>query len=245
MKTIGVIGGSGFYSYPELSDIKQVSVDTPYGRLVGITEGYLGEYKIIFLPRHGDKHGIPPHKVNYRANIAALHQLGASDILAFNVVGGVGEKCAPGTLVVPDQIIDYTYGREHTFFDGFEGELSHIDFSFPFDESIRQALIKNLANTDGEYLTSGTYGCTQGPRLETAAEIRKMHNDGCDLVGMTLMPEAALAREKNMNYASLCLVANWAAGIKNEKTLIDNILALLNSFVPQIREIMLKTIRFL
>ncbi|WP_086931526.1 S-methyl-5'-thioinosine phosphorylase [Agarilytica rhodophyticola] len=245
MKTIGIIGGSGFYNYPELGETNVISVDTAYGKVNAIAEASLNGNKILFLPRHGEGHKTPPHKVNYRANIEALHQLGATHVLAFNVVGGIGEKCAPGTMVVPDQIIDYTYGREHTFFDGFENELAHIDFGEPFSEEIRQALIKTLSGSEFEYLNQGTYGCTQGPRLESAAEIRKLRNDGCDLVGMTLMPEAALAREKGLQYASLCFVANWGAGMENEKVLIDNILALLNSFVPKIREIILKTTRFL
>jgi len=264
MKTIGVIGGSGFYQFPGLRDMSVDNVDTAYGSVESVCQGFLSstsygapnsapvdveklqadDIRIVFLPRHGANHHTPPHKVNYRANIEALHQLGADKIFAFGATGGISEKCKPGSIVVPDQIIDYTHGRAQTFFDGFSTSLEHIDFTFPFDESLRELLIKNLQGSDFNVVTTGTCACTQGPRLETKAEIEKLKKDGCDIVGMTLMPEAALARERGMAYVSLSLVVNWAAGVSDEAISLNNIMALLESSVPKIREVMLKTIMF-
>lgn len=245
MKTLGVIGGSGFYEFPELENISTHSLETEYGRVESVVEGFLEQKRILFLARHGTLHNIPPHKVNYRANIQALYQLGVSDIIGINASGGIGEYCSPGTFVIPDQIIDYTYGREHTFFDGFKQMLEHVDFTDPFDNTLRNNLINIVSSSQVSFLDYGTYACTQGPRLETRAEINKLRNDGCDLVGMTMMPESALAREKAIPYASLSLIVNWAAGVSEELISLNNIMALLKSSVPQIRDILLKTVRFL
>ncbi len=244
MSVLGVIGGSGFYHFPELAHQELVSVETNYGVVNAIAKGRAEEKEAYFLPRHGTQHSTPPHKINYRANIAALKKLGVTHIIAFNASGGISEQFAPGKLVIPDQIIDYTHGRAHTFFDGFDNHLPHIEFAQPFATNLRKALISTLANGAQAYVPTGTYGCTQGPRLETAAEIIKLKNDGCDLVGMTIMPEAALAREKEIAYASINLIVNWAAGVEDEDFSLDNILALLNSSVPKIRELILKTVRF-
>jgi purine nucleoside phosphorylase len=169
---------------------------------------------VFFLPRHGEQHETPPHAVNYRANIDAFRQLKVEGIVAVNAVGGISAPFQPGTLSLPDQLIDYTWGREHTFSMAAGEELKHIEFTSPFDGLVRLGLL-SAASTAGIDLTDG--GCvavSQGPRLETAAEIRKFKQDGCGLVGMTSMPEAALAREAGMDYASLCIIANWAAGLE-------------------------------
>ena len=167
---------------------------------------------IAFLARHGKTHGLLPHQVNYRANLWALQQLDPGAVLAINAVGSINAELAPACLVLPDQLIDYTWGREHSF-AGHLGEAPlHVDFEQPFSQDLRDQLIKV-----GGQEFSGIRACcgvTQGPRLETAAEVKRMHQDGCDLVGMTLMPEAALARELGLNYASVAVVANWAAGFK-------------------------------
>ena len=163
------------------------------------------------MPRHGDGHALPPHRINYRANIAALREAGVTDILAVTAVGGISAEAAPGSIVVPDQLIDYTWGRDHTLYDGLNGTLDHVDFSQPYTERLRRLLIDQM--TDGELVGAGVYGATQGPRLESAAEITRMARDGCTIVGMTGMPEAALAREAGMAYATVSLVVNWAAGV--------------------------------
>jgi len=206
-----IIAGSGLLSMPGLTIDVVLSVDTAWGQPSGpVYRGHLQGVEVLFMTRHGDDHSVPPHKVNYRANIAALKQEGASYLLAYNAVGGISQDCQAGSLVVADQIIDYTWGREQTYYDGENGGLEHIDFTSPYDEALRQVLI-SAADGSG-VIKQGVYGATQGPRLESAAEIIRMERDGCDIVGMTGMPEAALAREKNLPYASLSLVVNPAAG---------------------------------
>lgn len=216
---IAVIGGSGFYAMASANNAKALNpVNTPYGSVGGLIEYSMGGHNIVFLARHGGEHKLPPHKINYRANIYALKELGVSHIVAANAVGGIGDRCGPGVLVIPDQLIDYTFGREGTFFDSFEDGMSHIDFTYPFEGRVRNALIQASTAFEKEFgsdkiVRNGVYACMQGPRLETAAEIKKLKNDGASLVGMTAMPEAALARELGIDYASVCLVVNWAAGL--------------------------------
>jgi 5'-deoxy-5'-methylthioadenosine phosphorylase len=208
-----VIGGTGLSRLKGLEVVDRRVVATPYGEpSAPLVLGRLGSGRAWFLPRHGAGHTIPPHAVNYRANIWALKQLGVTRVVAVNAVGGIGPKYPPRSLTVPDQLIDYTWGRDHTFYDGSAGQVGHVDFSAPYDEGLRRLLIAaghaaGLAVGDG-----GTYGATQGPRLETAAEIRRLAGDGCDLVGMTGMPEAGLAREAGLAYACLAAVVNFAAG---------------------------------
>lgn len=210
---IAVIGGTGLSRLKDLEVVDRRVVATPYGEpSAPLVLGRLGGGQAWFLPRHGSGHSIPPHAVNYRANIWALKNLGVERVIAVNAVGGIGEGRPPRSLSVPDQLIDYTWGRDHTFFDGADRQVQHIDFTMPYDEGVRGLLIAaghgaGLAVSDG-----GTYGATQGPRLETAAEIRRLARDGCDLVGMTGMPEAALAREAGLAYACLAVVVNFAAG---------------------------------
>lgn len=210
---IAVIGGSGCYELPFLSDAETHRVETPFGDVFGLESGYLGAKKVLFLPRHGRSHRIPPHKINYRANIWALREQGADAIVSLNSVGGISDTCGPETLVVPDQIIDYTWGREHSFADLLDADINHIDFTHPFDGELRKAIFQALSGSGVDWVGTGTYGCMQGPRLESAAEVQKLKRDGCTLVGMTAMPEAALARELGLPYASICPVVNWAAGI--------------------------------
>jgi 5'-methylthioinosine phosphorylase len=162
--------------------------------------------------RDGPGHTIPPHKINYRANILALKNAGATQIVAVAAVGGIHPDCTPGSLVVPEQIVDYTSGRAHTYFDGQDKHVVHIDFTWPYSRMLRDRLIAAALKANVKIVGSGVYGATNGPRLETAAEIIRMERDGCTLVGMTGMPEAALAREQDVAYTSLAVVANWAAG---------------------------------
>ena len=225
MQQIAIIGGSGFDQLPEFVLRDKRNLDTPYGSPSSdILFGELFHHPLIFLPRHGKAHNHPPHRINYRANIWALKECGVSDIIAFAAVGGIARECESGKLVLPDQLIDYTWGREHTFYDGEDNVVEHIDFGEPYCPKLRSALIQAADKASVPVLTSGTYGVTQGPRLETPAEIDRMEKDGCDIVGMTGMPEAALAREADINYACLGLVVNAAAGRSDEPITMELIL---------------------
>lgn len=211
MTQLAIIGGTGLTQLNDLTIIKREQLDTPYGSpSAEFVTGELNGSRMIFLARHGNPHTIAPHKINYRANIWGLKQLGVEQIIAVAAVGGITADMAPAHIAIPDQIIDYSYGRFHTFFE--DEAVTHIDFTCPYHQKLRSRLIEAAASADIKVSSKGTYGCTQGPRLETAAEIQRMERDGCDLVGMTGMPEAALAKELDMAYAAISVVANWAAG---------------------------------
>lgn len=213
MVKVAIIGGTGLSAYQALEDAQMRLFDTPFGApSAPLREGLLHGCNVVFLPRHGDPHSIPPHRVNYRANLWALREAGAEEIIAVNAVGGISDNLEPGHLCVPDQIIDYTYGRAHSYSDSAEEPLQHVDFTWPYDETIRQNLIGLIGESGFAYRADGVYAATQGPRLESAAEIDRLERDGCDVVGMTGMPEAGLARELDLPYASICLVVNRAAG---------------------------------
>ncbi len=210
---LAIVGGSGLNRLEGLEQVRRESLSTPYGTpSAPLIWGKLKGVELVFLARHGEGHTIPPHKINYRANLAALKQVGVTHVLAVAAVGGITPKMAPETLVVPDQIIDYTYGRAHTFFEFEDLPVTHVDFTYPYSEELRRRLLQAAERLGLEAIDGGCYGCTQGPRLETAAEIRRLERDGCDVVGMTGMPEAALARELELEYACLAVVVNWAAG---------------------------------
>ncbi|NBB91627.1 MAG: S-methyl-5'-thioinosine phosphorylase [Gammaproteobacteria bacterium] len=210
--SLAIIGGTGALDLFEV--IEQKRVETPYGPpSSAIARVRFGALEGWFVARHGRPHRIPPHRVNYRANIDALHRLGVDRIIAVNAVGSMDPRCGPGALVVPDQLIDYTWGRLHSFSDDDIAPLRHIEFAEPFAGSTRTALLEAARRAGLRCHDGGCVAVTQGPRLETAAEIRRMSRDGATLVGMTTMPEAALAREAGMDYASLCVVANAAAGM--------------------------------
>jgi 5'-methylthioinosine phosphorylase len=214
---LALIGGTGLYRFPGLEDVSEHATTTPWGDPSdAIVSGRLGSRRVAFLARHGRGHDILPHKVNYRANLQALKDLGASRVIGINAVGGIREDMGPRALVVPDQIIDYTHGRVTSYCDVEGGEVRHVDFSEPYTQSLRQDLVDAASRAGSAVVNGGCYGATQGPRLETRAEIERMRRDGCDLVGMTGMPEAVLARELGLDYACLALVANWAAGCGDE-----------------------------
>ncbi|MEZ5442363.1 MAG: S-methyl-5'-thioinosine phosphorylase [Lysobacterales bacterium] len=214
---LAIIGGTGLYQLPGLQLLDSVDLDTPYGSTSApIRLGHLAGVPLAFLARHGEQHQHAPHRVNYRANIWALAEIGAPRILAINAVGGIAVDCGPRRLAIPDQLIDYTWGRESSFADEAAGEVRHIDLSEPYAPCLRRDL-QLAANRVGVAVSDGgIYGVTQGPRLETRAEIQRLRRDGCTLVGMTSMPEAALARERSIPYACLAVVANWAAGIGDQ-----------------------------
>ena len=214
MKQLGIIGGTGLSELRGLKLTASHTPETPYGApSAAVSEGRLGSSTIFFLQRHGSNAAIPPHSINYRANVWALQSLGVNEIVAINAVGGISADMQPGKLVIPDQLIDYTWGREHTFDDGSDGHLRHIDFTEPYDRDLRMALVMAAVDAGALHEATAVHGITQGPRLETAAEIARMALDGCDVVGMTGMPEAALARELGLAYASICMVVNPAAGL--------------------------------
>ncbi|NCS66302.1 MAG: 5'-methylthioadenosine phosphorylase [Hydrogenophilales bacterium CG03_land_8_20_14_0_80_62_28] len=219
---LAIIGGSGLTQLPGLSIRRREVVRTPYGQPSGaLTFGELGGRPVVFLARHGYGHTIPPHLVNYRANIWALHAQKVTHVVAVATVGGIHPELRPGRLVVPDQIIDYSHGRETTFAEYGHQQVSHTDFTWPYCEATRQCCIRALAAAGEDFMAGGVYGCVQGPRLETKAEIDRMARDGADMVGMTGMPEAYLAREIGLCYAALGASANWAAGRGDSETAIS------------------------
>ena len=234
MTALAIIGGSGLTAIRGLEIKRQQMQQTPYGEPSGpLTFGVLNGKEIVFLPRHGNPHVIPPHRINYRANIWALKENGIKNIISVNAVGGITKEMHPGRLVIPEQIIDYTSSRKHTYFVENINEVIHIDFTYPYSEKLRKHLIEAGRKTKLKIHAGGTYGATQGPRLETAAEIGRMEKDGCDLVGMTGMPEVALARELELDYASISVVVNWAAGKSEGEITMKVIEKNLNSGVEQ------------
>ena len=238
---LAIIGGSGLTHIATLAVSRRELVRTPYGEPSGpLTLGAISGKPTIFLARHGYGHTIPPHEVNYRANLWALKEMGATEIISVASVGGIRDDLKPGDIVVPHQIIDYTWGRRSTFHEGENCTVTHIDFTDPYDESLRQRLLKAAEKVRVVVGDGGTYGTTQGPRLETAAEIVRMARDGCDLVGMTGMPEAVLARELGLPYAAIIVVANYAAGRGDSQHGIhfDAINAVLEQTMGRVRSVL-------
>ena len=217
---VGIIGGSGVYELSDLVVTHRETIESPYGEpSCPLVFGSLHGNEVVFIARHGLDHTIAPHSINYRANIWALHHFGVRQVIAINAVGGISSKMNPVKLVIPHQIIDYTHSRKHTFYD--EGDdLNHVDFTLPYCQHIRQYMINAAQALALDHEAQGVYGATQGPRLESIAEINRMQGDGCDVVGMTGMPEASLARELDLEYACCAVVVNWAAG-KNSDQLIS------------------------
>lgn len=224
---VAIIGGSGLYALAELAHAQQRSVETPFGAPSGpIVVGDFAGWRMAFIARHGEGHTLAPHRVNYRANIWALHHLGARRVIGVNAVGGIRADLGPRSVVVPDQLIDYTSGRLSSFCDAEAAPVVHVDFSAPYTARLREQLLAAARTAGIAVVDGGCYGVTQGPRLETRAEIARMRRDGCDLVGMTGMPEAALARELGLDYACLALVANYAAGCGDAAEIsVDDIFA--------------------
>ncbi len=210
---LAIIGGTGLYALADLQDVETHQPVTRYGALSGpVRIGTFAGQRVAFLARHGEGHSVPPHRINYRANLAALQALGARRVLALNTVGGITDAHGPRVLACPDQLIDYTWGRISTLCEEEGTDVLHVDFGEPYTATLRAAMLDAARKAGVPLVDGGCYGATQGPRLETRAEIARMRRDGCDLVGMTGMPEAALAREFGLDYACLAIVGNWAAG---------------------------------
>lgn len=240
-RMLAIIGGSGLTQLSNLAIVRREVVRTPYGEPSGaLTYGSLCEEPVVFLARHGYGHTIPPHLVNYRANIWALKQADVSGIISVASVGSIRADLAPGTLVVPDQIIDYTWDRKSTFFEGGETPVKHVDFTHPYDPSLRQRLLLATAAVGELAVDGGVYAATQGPRLETAAEINRFERDGADVVGMTGMPEAVLARELELPYAALNVVVNYGAGRADSAAgiIFDDIETVLQTAMSRVRVIL-------
>ncbi len=210
---IAVIGGSGLTQLANLEITGRKIVRTPYGEPSGpLTFGHIGDKEVVFLARHGYGHTLAPHEINYRANMWALHAQEVTRVISVCTVGGIAASLAAGTIVVPDQIVDYTWGRPSTFFEGAQAAVAHIDFTHPYCEETRAMALAAAREAGVPVVDGGTYATTQGPRLETKAEIDRLERDGATMVGMTGMPETALARELGMSYAALAVVVNPAAG---------------------------------
>lgn len=237
---LAIIGGTGLTELENLRVNKRVIVRTPYGEpSQPLIFGEICGGEVIFLARHGMGHTIPPHEVNYRANIYALHLQGVTEIAAVATVGGIHPDLSSGVIALPHQIIDYTHGRQNTYHDGINNPVKHIDFTEPYCPKLR-AKIEQAALSIGENLVNtGVYATTQGPRLETAAEINRLERDGATMVGMTGMPEAALARELDISYAAICPVANYAAGRGDSLHAIDyeEVVANVNQTMVRVRKI--------
>ncbi|MGZ8261697.1 MAG: S-methyl-5'-thioinosine phosphorylase [Methylotenera sp.] len=243
---LAIIGGTGLTQLDNLNITKRLIVRTPYGEpSQPLIFGELAGREVIFLARHGNGHTIPPHEVNYRANISALHLQGVTEIAAIATVGGIHVDLASGVIAMPHQIIDYTHGRKNTFYDGISLPVKHIDFTEPYCPNMR-AKWEQAAISIGEPLVNhGVYGATQGPRLETAAEINRLERDGATMVGMTGMPEAALARELGISYAAICPVANYAAGRGDSLHGIkyEEVIANLNQTMSRVRNIIVQLVK--
>lgn len=236
MGLLGVIGGSGLYGLEaEKGPAPAGPETTPWGPTSGpVTVSDSG--RVAFVARHGVDHSIAPHRINYRANVHALKETGCDRVLAVSSVGGIAPECAPGTLVVPDQLIDYTWGREATF-QGEGDPVVHADFTDPFSPGFRAKVTEAMSRLGMEFVDGGIYAVTQGPRFETAAEIGRLARDGCSIVGMTAMPEAILAREAGLQYAAICPVGNLAAGIAAEELRIEEVISAVGPSMERVAEL--------
>jgi 5'-deoxy-5'-methylthioadenosine phosphorylase len=238
---LGIIGGTGLAQLANLEITQRKVARTPYGEPSGaLTFGHICDQEVIFLARHGYGHTIPPHEVNYRANLWALRDHGVDRVVSVATVGGIHPEMIPGTLIIPDQIIDYTHGRAATYSVGNDKPVTHVDFTFPYCDAMRAALLQAAISAGISLRNGGVYGAVQGPRLETAAEINRMERDGVDMVGMTGMPEAYLARELDICYATVGAVVNYAAGrgLSAEGIHMEEIQSVLGEVMLQVRHLL-------
>ena len=237
MALLGVIGGSGVYDIPGLDISDSVKLSTPYGEPSDVYRiGKLAGAEVVFMPRHGSMHHIQPHKINYRANIWGFRELGVKKILSVGASGGISSAIGPGSLVVPDQIIDMTSGRPATFYD--DNEVVHVDFTDPFCPDLREHIFASAEKTGINIVKKGTYICVNGPRLETAAEIRAFSILGADMIGMTGMPEAVLAREMEICFASISVITNYAAGISGNKLTATEVVEYMKASMEKIKTLL-------
>ena len=235
-RTLALIGGTGLTEMDP--DCPVLDIDTPYGRPSAPVRVVAdAPVRVLFLPRHGSPHRIPPHCINYRANLWALREAGADHVLAVSAVGGIGRDCRPGHLIAPNQLIDYTWGREHTYSDSPDVKLVHVDFTFPYEGTLRNELLRAAADSSIALIDGGCIGVFQGPRLESAAEVERARRDGCDMAGMTSLPETSLARELGLDFAGVAVVSNYAAGITGERLSEEDIAATLREPMLRVRRL--------
>ena len=235
--TLALVGGTGLTELDESLD--SIPIETPYGNpSADIRVIETKPVRLLFLPRHGSPHRFPPHCVNYRANMWALREAGADHVLAVYAVGGVCEPYGPATLAAPDQLIDYTWGRQHSYCDSEHIALEHVDFTNPYDGNLRRCLIQAAEKASIDVVDGGCIGVFQGPRLESAAEVEKARRDGCHMAGMTALPEAGLARELGLDYAGLAVVSNWGAGVSDELLSEDDIAETLEEPMMRVRTLL-------
>lgn len=246
MPKVAIIGGTGLTRLEGLEVLRREVVSTPYGEpSAPIVHGVLSGREVAFIARHGYSHTIPPHRVNYRANVWALKQIGIDHVIAVAAVGGIDAAFSPGRIAFPDQLVDYTWSRAHTFFEEDLSRVVHVDFTEPYCESLRRILIDAARSVDLDAIEYGTYGATQGPRLETAAEIDRLERDGCHMVGMTGMPEVVLAREMELCYATCAVVVNPAAG-RGDGPITDEVIeANLGAGMSRVRALLVRVMETL
>jgi 5'-methylthioinosine phosphorylase len=240
MALVAIVGGSGLSKLGNMEVTQRRVARTPYGEPSGaLTFGRIRGREVVFMARHGYGHTIAPHEVNYRANVWALKDAGADCVISVASVGGIRKDILPGMLLLPDQVIDYTWGRAATFYEGAGVPVNHIDFTEPYTRALRRRLVEAAAACGEKILVGGVYAATQGPRLESAAEITRLERDGADIVGMTGMPEAALARELSLDYAAIAVVANYAAGRGDSRRAVplDKIGEVLDEAMGRVRRI--------
>jgi len=237
---IAVIGGTGFKDF--FKNPRQTRLRTPYGVISTLSVGKVDGRKVVFLPRHGLHHSIPPHKINYRANIFALYKMGVERIIAVNAVGAIKRDLKSGDIVVPHDFVDFTKLRCSTFYD--EAPVTHVDFSQPYCPDLRKRLVENAKKIGLHVWDKAVLVCTEGPRFETPAEIEMFRRLGCDIVGMTGIPEVTLARELQICYASLCFVSNMAAGIQEQLT-PSEVSAISEKIMPKLQQVLIHTIKTL
>lgn len=244
MPEIAIIGGTGVYDPRMLEDVKETIEKTPYGE-VKLTLGTYAGRELVFIPRHGANHSVPPHLINYRANIKALQQVGVKNIIATAAVGSLHYDNKPGEYVLADQFIDFTKVRKNTFFEGGEAGVVHCDMTVPYCPELRQALVKAGKKMSLQVHNGGTYVCTEGPRFETAAEITMFKNMGGHIIGMTSVPEVSLARELGICYANISVVTNFAAGISPSILTHSEVLTVMKQSITQLRSLIMESISFI
>lgn len=244
MIKMAIIGGTGVYNPRILDDPRDIMQTTPYGD-VNVTVGCHKGDEIAFIPRHGSMHSLPPHLINYRANIIALKQLGVQTILATAAVGSLNLDLEPGMFVLADQFLDFTKSRHNTFYEGGQGGVVHCDMTVPYCPEVRQALAQAAEDLGFSLQNGGTYVCTEGPRFETAAEIDMFKQLGGDLVGMTSVPEVCLARELGICYANISIITNHAAGISPNILTHSEVVQVMKESTSDVRELMMESIKYL
>lgn len=244
MINTAIIGGTGIYDPRILANIREETVNTPYGKVQFIAGEYAGK-QVAFIPRHGSKHSIPPHLINYRANIWAMKKIGVRNILATTAVGSLNLSMKPGHFVLVDQFIDFTKGRISSFYEGGERGVAHVDVTDPYCPTLRRVIAEAASLSDISFHSSGVYVCTEGPRFETPAEIRMFEKLGGDLVGMTNVPEVVLAREAEICYSTVSMVTNFAAGISSQPLTHAEVIDTMRENGEKIKRLIMKTIELI